>query len=215
VPPQDLAVEDVLAFNLAQGDPVAQAIARGEPGFTLEDALVGLPPTGGLFVEIETERGRIDCELLPDASPETVANFVGLARGLRPFKDESGQWVKRPFYDGLIFHRIDPGFVIQGGDPNADGTGGPGFVVAGEFSSRVRHDRAGILSMANRGPNTNGSQFFVTLGPTPHLDGLHPIFGVCSDAGTDVADAIAMSPRTADDRPERPVAMKSVKVSRR
>ena len=124
---------------------------------------------------IETNKGVIRLELHDDQAPKTVANFEKLAG--------------EGFYDGLFFHRVIPNFMIQTGCPQGTGTGGPGYQFEDEFDASLRHDRAGILSMANAGPNTNGSQFFITHGPTPHLDGKHSVFGVVLE-GQDVVDAI-------------------------
>lgn len=126
----------------------------------------------GLYATLDTTRGPITVRLYSERAPLTVANFVGLAEGALN-QVEPGT----PYYDGLTFHRVVPGFVIQGGDPKGTGSGGPGYSFQDEFDPTLRHDRAGILSMANSGPNSNGSQFFVTLGPTPHLDYLHSVFG--------------------------------------
>ncbi|HEX2222056.1 MAG TPA: peptidylprolyl isomerase [Candidatus Limnocylindria bacterium] len=122
-----------------------------------------LDTTGRYRARIRTARGEIVCELFADQAPLTVENFVNLAR--------SG------FYDGTTFHRVIPGFMAQAGDPTGTGRGGPGYQFNDEFSASLRHDSAGVLSMANAGPNTNGSQFFITLAPTPHLDGRHSVFG--------------------------------------
>jgi cyclophilin family peptidyl-prolyl cis-trans isomerase len=126
----------------------------------------------GLYARLNTPRGSITVRLFDHRAPLTVSNFVGLAEG--PLNQKSPG---TPFYDGLVFHRVVPGFIIQGGDPNGNGTGGPGYRFQDEFVPPLRHDRRGILSMANSGPNTNGSQFFITLGATPHLDYLHTVFG--------------------------------------
>jgi cyclophilin family peptidyl-prolyl cis-trans isomerase len=139
------------------------------------------PPTGDLDLtqayaaRFVTERGTFTCELFAADAPLTVENFVSLAQA--------------GFYDGTTFHRVIPGFMAQGGDPTGTGRGGPGYTFGDEFSSARRHDAAGVLSMANAGPGTNGSQFFITLGPTPHLDGKHSVFGRVSD-GMDVVRAL-------------------------
>src|SRR5262247_1437023 len=123
-----------------------------------------------LHAHFTTSEGPFTVRLFDEQAPNTVANFVGLAEGTKEFTDpKTGQKTKRPFYDGLIFHRVIDGFMIQGGDPLGTGTGGPGYTFADEFHPKLRHSKAGILSMANRGPNTNGGQFFITLVPTPWL----------------------------------------------
>src|SRR5208282_3543852 len=132
----------------------------------------------GKYAIFETSLGEITCELFPQHAPETVENFVGLATGTKEFIDpKTRKPASRPFYDGLIFHRVIPDFMIQGGCPLGTGTGGPGYRFKDEFSKELRHDKPGMLSMANAGPNTNGSQFFITHVPTPWLDGKHTIFG--------------------------------------
>ncbi len=152
---------------------------------------------GGLTATIETTQGRMVIELYPREAPKTVQNFVKLA--------------KRGFYNGLLFHRVIPGFMIQTGDPTGTGTGGPGYSFADEISPRLRHGQAGVVSMANAGPNTNGSQFFVTLAPTPWLDGRHTIFGRVIE-GQVVAQRIAAVDRNESDRPITPVAMVRVTI---
>ncbi len=146
--------------------------------------LADAAPTGlpdGLYAEIETPRGVLIARLFPTHAPLTVTHFVGLAEGtLGPRRG-------RPFFDGLTFHRVVPGFVIQGGDPRGDGEGGPGYTFPDEFTPALRHDRAGVLSMANSGPDTNGSQFFITLAPHERLDYLHSVFG-------EVVDGLAVLP---------------------
>ena len=147
---------------------------------------------------IETTKGRIVVELYADKAPKTVANFVKLA--------------KQGFYNGIIFHRVIPGFMVQTGDPTGTGRGGPGYTFEDEFAPDLKHDVPGVLSMANAGPNTNGSQFFITVAATPWLDGKHAIFGRVIE-GQSVVDAIVSEPRNAQDRPLTDVAMKTVTIS--
>src|SRR5262245_15813959 len=136
----------------------------------------------GTYARFDTNLGSFVIRLFDDAAPKTVANFVGLAEGTQAWKDPvTGESRTRPFYDGLTFHRVIDGFMIQGGCPLGSGTGGPGYKFGDEFSRERRHDKAGILSMANAGSNTNGSQFFITLGPTPHLHNRHSVFGEVVD----------------------------------
>ncbi len=145
----------------------------------------------GLYAVFHTTHGKIYCELYFEKTPVTVANFVGLAEGSIEFADpQTGRKSKKKFYDGLTFHRIIKGFVIQGGCPLGNGTGGPGYKFPDEFDSSLQHSGAGFLSMANSGPNTNGSQFFITLGATPHLNNKHSIFGKVI-SGHDVMEKIA------------------------
>jgi peptidyl-prolyl cis-trans isomerase A (cyclophilin A) len=138
------------------------------------------------YAHFETTLGNFTVELFDVKAPKTVANFAGLAEGTKEWKHpRTGERHKRPFYDGIIFHRVIAGFMIQGGDPLGQGHGGPGFQFEDEFHADLRHSQSGILSMANAGPNTNGSQFFITLGPTPHLDRKHTVFGQVT-SGLDV-----------------------------
>ena len=170
---------------------------------------------------LHTSKGDIRIKLFADEAPVTVGNFVGLAEGTIPWLDPLDGEKKEgePFYAGIKFHRVIPGFMVQVGDPKtrADrpdwGTGGPGYKFDDEFAPGLTHDRPGILSMANAGPGTNGSQFFITEGATPHLDGRHAIFGEVVQ-GMDVVSAIANSPRDPRDRPNEPIEIRSVEIER-
>jgi peptidyl-prolyl cis-trans isomerase A (cyclophilin A) len=171
-------------------------------------------PNPGTYARFETSEGEFLVRLFDKEAPRTVANFVGLAEGTREWiHPATRQKVTAPFYDGLVFHRVIAGFVIQGGDPLGNGTGGPGYRFADEFHPALRHDRAGILSMANAGPDTNGSQFFITLAPTPHLDDRHSVFGVVVE-GLDVVERIGQVPTGPRDRPIEDVVIRSVRIER-
>jgi peptidyl-prolyl cis-trans isomerase A (cyclophilin A) len=168
----------------------------------------------GTYAILETSQGSIVCRLFEKEAPKTVANFIGLAEGTKAFSNpNTGASEKRAFFDGLTFHRVIPDFMIQGGCPLGTGTGGPGYRFADEFHPSLRHDRAGKLSMANAGPGTNGSQFFVTVAPTPWLDNRHTIFGEVVE-GQDVADKISKVPRDSNDRPRTPVVLQHVRIER-
>lgn len=154
---------------------------------------IDIPGDGDLRVRFVTSAGTLTGRLFETETPRTVANFVGLAMGTSDWEDpRTGETVRRPFYDGLAFHRVIPEFMIQGGCPLGQGTSGPGYRFKDEFHPDLRHDRPGLLSMANAGPGTNGSQFFITEVPTPWLDDKHSIFGVIED-GVELVAAIARS----------------------
>jgi peptidyl-prolyl cis-trans isomerase A (cyclophilin A) len=168
----------------------------------------------GTYAILETSQGSIVCRLFEKEAPQTVANFIGLAEGTKEFTDpRTRAKTKKPFYDGLTFHRVIPDFMIQGGCPLGTGTGDPGYRFADEFHPSLRHNAPGKLSMANAGPGTNGSQFFVTVAPTPWLDNRHTIFGEVVE-GQDVADTISKMPRDAGDRPRTPVVLQHVRIER-
>jgi peptidyl-prolyl cis-trans isomerase A (cyclophilin A) len=184
--------------------------------FSLTEALKGLPPKGTLAAAIKTSLGTFQCDLYEDKAPLTVANFVGLARGLRKFwsaKDHA--WVNRPYYDGTIFHRVIPGFMIQGGDWKGDGSGGMYYTIPDELDPSLKHDRGGLLCMANRGPNTNEAQFFLTETAAAHLDTSYTIFGLCSP--TELVYRIARVPQSGPpkNRPLTPVVIERVTITRR
>jgi len=169
---------------------------------------------GPLYATLKTSMGDIVIQLFDDKAPKTVANFVDLATGTKEWTDpKTREKVKRPLYNGTIFHRVIPGFMIQGGDPLGNGTGGPGYRFEDEFNPDLKHSKPGMLSMANAGPNTNGSQFFIIQKPAPWLDGKHSVFGEVVK-GQNVADAIINVSRDLRDRPMKDVLIKEVIISR-
>jgi peptidyl-prolyl cis-trans isomerase A (cyclophilin A) len=157
-----------------------------------------------IYAAFDTTEGKFKVRLFADKAPKTVENFVSLAEGTKTGK---------PFFDDTVFHRVIPDFMIQGGDPEGTGRGGPGYRFADEFHPDLKHTKPGLLSMANAGPNTNGSQFFVTVAPTPWLDNRHSIFGEVTE-GYEVVKKISEVPRGAQDRPVQEVRVKSVKIER-
>jgi peptidyl-prolyl cis-trans isomerase A (cyclophilin A) len=167
----------------------------------------------GIYALFDTSEGSFMIRLFEKEAPNTVANFVGLAEGTKEWKDpQTGESKSAPFYNGVTFHRVIDGFMIQGGDRLGTGTGGPGYKFADEFHPTLRHSKAGILSMANAGANTNGSQFFITLGPTPHLDNRHSVFGEVVE-GMDIVKRIGSTP-TRNDRPVKPVVINQITIKR-
>ena len=160
---------------------------------------------GDLLVKIETNMGTIHGKLYEDLAPMTVANFVGLA---------TGKITGKPFYDGVIFHRVIPDFMIQGGCPQGSGTGGPGYVIADEFGPGLKHSRGGLFSMANAGPNSGGSQFFLTEVATPWLDGKHAIFGEVDAPSLQLIKKIARVAKGRNDRPNENIVMQKVTICR-
>jgi peptidyl-prolyl cis-trans isomerase A (cyclophilin A) len=210
--------EKTAAPKPAQPTPTpapSPAPASGDPlggNFTLEDATKDLPGKGSLVAEIKTDLGKLECKLYDDRAPITVANFVGLARGLRPFKNPEREWVKKPAYDGTTFHRVIKGFMVQGGDPAGTGGGEPGYVIKDELWPGATHDRRGLLCMANRGPNTNGMQFFITDAAAPHLDRSYTIFGEC---GPDAVIEKLASVAVQGDKSVNPTKIEKVTIRRK
>ncbi|MBW2523234.1 MAG: peptidylprolyl isomerase [Deltaproteobacteria bacterium] len=180
--------------------------------FSLEDATRGLPAGGRLIARIETSMGVLTCELWPDEAPLATANFLGLARGLRPWKTPEGRWESKPAYDDTTLHRVIPGFAIQGGSPTARADWQPGYAIPDEIWDGANHDRAGLLGMVTPTKHTGGMQFYVTDGPTPQLDGSYPIFGSCGPRQLIGAIARVEAQRG---RPVVPVQVERVQISRR
>lgn len=183
-------------------------------GWALLTALVLTSPALAAVAIIETTEGKIEVKLFKEKAPKTVENFVGLATGKKEWTDpKSGKVMKKkPLYDGTIFHRIIPNFMIQGGDPLGVGMGGPGYQFEDEFSPSDNFDKPGILAMANSGPNTNGSQFFITVAPTTWLNGKHTIFGEVTK-GMDVVNKIVNKPQDpSNNRPLKEIKIKSIKI---
>jgi peptidyl-prolyl cis-trans isomerase A (cyclophilin A) len=169
-----------------------------------------------VYATLHTNAGPIRIQLFPDYAPKTVRNFVELAEGSRQYTDpRTRQPGSGPYYDGTTFHRVIKGFMIQGGDPTGTGRGGPGYTFEDEFTSELAFDRPYLLAMANAGPRTNGSQFFITVGPTPHLNFKHTIFGAVADqASASVVDAIAGTDTDRSDRPAQDVVIERVDIER-
>ena len=168
----------------------------------------------GPTVVMDTSMGRITCQFYQKQAPKAVANFIGLAEGTKDWTDPRTKQVQhhKPYFDGTIFHRVIPEFMIQGGDPTGTGMGDPGFAFNDEFDPNLNFDRPGRLAMANSGPNTNGSQFFITEQAYPSLNQGYTLFGQCDDASVDVVKAIARVPRDPNDRPLTPVVLKKVTI---
>lgn len=212
--------EEAEAAPEAPPETAGEAAGRAAPAEvpplgseTPEEILAPFAGEGDLIATISTSFGELRCRLHDERTPATVANFVGLAMGTKTYIDpDTRQPTRSNFYDGLIFHRVIPGFMIQGGDPLGTGTGGPGYRFEDEFHPALRHSSAGVLSMANAGPGTNGSQFFITDTDTPHLDGRHSVFGLCEPAST--VKTIAQVPSGPANRPLQDVVIESIRVSR-
>ncbi|WP_214406699.1 peptidylprolyl isomerase [Pseudonocardia lacus] len=173
------------------------------------------PPSSKTTATLRTNKGDIRLVLFPDHAPKTVDNFVGLASGHRQYTEPNASGGNSgPFYDGSVFHRVISGFMLQGGDPTGTGRGGPGYKFGDEFHPELKFDRPYLLAMANAGPGTNGSQFFITVAPTPHLNRRHTIFGEVADAESrQVVDAIAAARTDRNDRPLDEVVIQRVEIA--
>lgn len=203
-----LAMTSVVAWS--------QAAGPATPPKRTQAAQAGVS-AGEPTAVFNTTAGTIRCKLFEKQTPTTVMNFIGLATGTREWKNPVSGATKKgvPLYDGTIFHRVIPNFMIQGGDPAGNGTGDPGYKFNDEIVSGLTFDRPGRLAMANSGPNTNGSQFFITEVPTPHLNGRHTIFGQCDDASLTLVKQIArMAADPRDDRPFHPVKITHISIER-
>ena len=171
--------------------------------------------TNTLTATLRTTSGTVVVRLFPDQAPKTVRNFVELAEGTRDWTNPATRQPGGKLYDGTIFHRVIPDFMIQGGDPLGNGTGGPGYKFGDEFHTDLQFDRPYLLAMANAGPGTNGSQFFITVSPTPHLNRRHTIFGqVADEVSAKVVDSIANTPTGPGDRPREDVVVERVEIER-
>ena len=199
----------------AAGESPGESSAQPPEESDLAKYTSDLDGEGALHAIIQTSLGEIRCRLYPERAPVTVANFVGLARGEKAWKNpETGELeTDKPFYDGVIFHRVIPNFMIQSGDRTGTGTGGPGYTLPDEFDPSLRHDEPGVLSMANKGePDSGGSQFFILETPAPHLDERHSIFGKCEDM--DIVRKIARVPTGPDNRPKKPPVIEDITFER-
>jgi len=200
----------MLAFAGVAGAQTGKSAPRSKPAEPSTPP-VALPSEPGLYAVIYTSMGNIVCRLFEKEAPKTVANFRGLATGTKAWTDSASGKIKHtPLYSGTTFHRVIPGFMIQGGDPLGTGEGTPGYQFEDEIDPNRSFDRPGLLAMANSGPNTNGCQFFITVAPAPHLNGHFSLFGEVV-SGQEVADAISQVPRDAEDKPLTPV--KIIKIT--
>jgi len=207
-------------FATAQQSTPPQTPPTQTPPAELPDMPTSqVPPTiepTGPTVVFDTTMGRITCRFFDKQAPQTVANFIGLAEGTKTWTDpvSKKKMTGKPFYDGTTFHRVIPEFMIQGGDPTATGTGDPGYMFADEFDPNLNFDVPGRLAMANSGPDTNGSQFFITEVPTTHLNQKHTIFGQCDQPSISIVASIARVQRDANDKPIQPVVINKVTIVR-
>jgi len=200
--------------STAPATPAAPASTQQDlPDAPTANVPINIVPNGPTVV-IDTSMGRITCQFFQKQAPNTVANFIGLATGTKDWTDPNSKKVQhhKPLYDGTIFHRVIPDFMIQGGDPTGTGMGDPGYAFDDETDPNLTFDRPGRMAMANSGPNTNGSQFFITESAYDSLNGHYSLFGQCDDASVTVVKAIARVPRDSDDKPRDPVVLKKVTI---
>jgi peptidyl-prolyl cis-trans isomerase A (cyclophilin A) len=204
-----LATFGASLLGLALAQPQAT-----HPQAPVQSPAVTVPTEPGTYAIIYTSLGDIVCRLFPEEAPKAVSNFIGLATGTKAWKDpRTGKSRKTPLYAGTTFHRVIPGFMIQGGDPVGDGTGDPGYEFEDEINPSRTFDHPGVLAMANHGSNTNGSQFFITVAPATHLNGNYSVFGEVV-SGQPVADAISNVPRDENDKPNSPVRIIRISIRR-
>jgi len=206
---------DALRLDADLGEPLGDggAISAADDPVAAYYATLGMERGQELVAVIDTSAGELRCRLFPEEAPVAVANFVGLSRGTIPWTDpQTGAVREDALYPGTVFHRVIPGFMVQAGDPEGTGAGGPGYQFMDEISSVRRFDHSGVLAMANAGPHTNGSQWFITEVPTPHLDGRHTIFGQCDEASVEVVKSIARVPADDRDRPDEDVVIDAVRL---
>ena len=209
-----LLISSLASISSSQTTPATKTTPANKPAATTA-ATVAAPATGPT-ASIDTTAGKLTCTLFPDKAPIGVANFIGLAQGTKDWTNPISHAKKHgvPLYDGTIFHRVIPEFMIQGGDPAGTGSGDVGFEFKNETSPTLKFDRPGRLAYANAGPDTNGSQFFITEVPYPHLNGGYTIFGQCDDASVVLVKQIARMGRDSNDRPYRPVKINHITISK-
>lgn len=203
--------------NVIVNQPIQASMNKAKPE-TQDTKLNKVEGVKKMYAVFHTNKGKFKALLHHTMAPKTVENFVGLAEGTKEFTDsKTGKKVKRPYYDGLTFHRVIENFMIQGGDPVGNGTGGPGYKFDDEFHPELTHDKKGVLSMANAGPNTNGSQFFVTVAVAPHLDAQrsmkrgYSIFGQVVE-GYDVVESISQVETKTNDLPAEPIVINKLEI---
>ncbi|WP_348260921.1 peptidylprolyl isomerase [Telmatobacter sp. DSM 110680] len=202
-----------VASMTAVGQEVPKPVEPALPDAPQATAAAMIHPNGPTVI-MDTSMGRITCHFFEKQAPKAVANFIALAQGTKDWVDPQTQKTmhNKPLYDGTIFHRVIPEFMIQGGDPTGTGAGDPGFSFEDEFDPNLNFDVPGRLAMANSGPGTNGTQFFITEVPTEHLNQHHTIFGQCDDPSVNVVKTIARVERDPDDKPVTPVVLKKVTI---